>query len=76
MSVSSITATAPKADTPGALALALQVSGDYAACMKFLQLVETQGVALAVSSVSFSYNAANKRWQGSILFSALSFDKP
>ena len=76
MSVTSITATAPKANTPGALVLALQLSGKYEDCMQFLQLVETQGVARTVSSVSLAYDEASKRWRGSILLSALSLDKP
>ena len=74
--VTSITATAPKANTPGALVLALQLSGKYEDCMQFLQLVETQGVARTVSSVSLAYDEASKRWRGSILLSALSLDKP
>jgi hypothetical protein len=76
ISVSSLTATPPTDSAPGALMMAVQMSGSFPACMRFLQLLESQGVALSIPTVVLSHDASGGRWRGNLTLSALSFDKP
>ena len=76
LAVASVAAVPPSGTLPGTLTLSLQITGSWSACVRFLQLIETQSLAENIPSVSFTYDAPNKQWQGTIAVSIVSFDSP
>lgn len=72
--VSSVTGTAPSGNRPGALSLAVHFSGTYAACLRYLKLIETMHAAVSIANTSLDYNEADKSWGGILALSALSLD--
>lgn len=75
-SVFSVDAQGPRKGSPGNIVLSVQFSGGYAACIRFLRLIETMPESVAVSSFSLQYGATTGTWGGTLGFSALSFDTP
>ncbi|MGH7141714.1 MAG: hypothetical protein ACREGH_03725 [Minisyncoccia bacterium] len=75
--ISGVSAVAPVGSVnPGSLTFTASVTGSYAGCLRFLQLVETEHVALSLPSVSFAYDSGSGEWSGTMTIDALSFDSP
>lgn len=72
--VSAITGTAPSGGRPGALSLTVHFSGSYAACLRYLKLIETMPAAVSIANASLDYNEADKSWGGLFTLSVLSLD--
>lgn len=72
--IGSLLATPPSGAAPGSLTLKVNAEGSYGACMKFLQLIETQS-ALEISNVSLS-RSTDRGWQLTLTLTALSYDVP
>ncbi len=75
--VTSVNTTAPQGtSTPGTLTLLANLSGSYANDIHFLQLLETEHLALSIPAVSLSYAQGGSTWSGSLTLLVLSYDSP